>query len=142
MSKPTVTRPRGAVAVDAAGILADLRELIHSARRRVATVANAEQTLLYWRLGKRIAIENLTEGRAEYGKQILATVSQELMAEFGKSFSYPALTRMAYCLANLEFDTINFRSEKEVCGHADNQQFFWHNYQDVFQRTCSSSFSR
>ncbi len=49
MSKPTVTRPRGAVAVDAAGILADLRELIHSARRRVATVANAEQTLLYWR---------------------------------------------------------------------------------------------
>jgi predicted nuclease of restriction endonuclease-like (RecB) superfamily len=94
MSKPIVTRPQGAVTVDAAGILADLRELIHSARHRVATVANAEQTLLYWRLGKRIAIENLTEGRAEYGKQILATVSQELMAEFGRGFTYTAIIRM------------------------------------------------
>jgi DUF1016 N-terminal domain len=87
MSKPTVTRQQGPVAVDAAGILADLRELIHSARRRVASVANAEQTLLYWRMGSRIVHENLTEGRAEYGKQILATVSQELMAEFGNGFN-------------------------------------------------------
>ena len=74
MSKAAVTRPQVAVAVDAADILADLRELIHSARHRVATVANAEQTLLYWRLGKRIQTENLTEGRAEYGKRILATL--------------------------------------------------------------------
>jgi|WetSurMetagenome_2_1015567.scaffolds.fasta_scaffold605968_1 hypothetical protein len=95
MSKPTVTSPRGAVAVDAAGILADLRELIHSARHRVATVANAEQPLLYWRLGRRILTENLTEGPAEYGKKILATLSQELVAEFGSGFSYSALNRMA-----------------------------------------------
>jgi hypothetical protein len=95
MSKTTVTHPQGVVAVDAAGILADLRELIHSARRRVATVANAEQTLLYWRLGKRLLTENLTEGRAEYGKKILAALSQELVAEFGNGFSYSALTRMA-----------------------------------------------
>jgi predicted nuclease of restriction endonuclease-like (RecB) superfamily len=94
MNKPTITRPKGTVAVDAASILADLRELIQSARRRVATVANAEQTLLYWRMGRRIAHENLTEGRAEYGKQILATVSQELMAEFGRGFTYTAIIRM------------------------------------------------
>jgi len=94
MSKATVTRQQGTVAVNAAGILADLRELIRSARHRVATVANAEQTLLYWRLGRRIATENLAEGRAEYGKQILATVSQELMAEFGRGFTYTAINRM------------------------------------------------
>ncbi len=94
MSKAMITQPQVAVTVDAASILADLRELIHSARRRVATVANAEQTLLYWQLGRRIAHENLTEGRAEYGKQILATVSQELMAEFGRGFTYTAIIRM------------------------------------------------
>lgn len=60
-----------------------------------ATAANVEQTLLYWRLGKRILTENLTEGRAEYGKRILATLSQELVTEFGDGFSYSALTRMA-----------------------------------------------
>jgi len=71
MTKPTVHQPKNPAAVDAAGLLAELRELIHSARQRVATVANAEQTLLYWRLGKRILTENLIEGRAEYGHQFL-----------------------------------------------------------------------
>ena len=94
MGKPIVSSSQATVAVDAAGILADLRELIHSARQRVATFANAEQTMLYWRLGRRISIGNLTDGRAEYGKQILATVSQELMSEFGRGFTYTAIIRM------------------------------------------------
>jgi hypothetical protein len=76
MTKATIISQQRVVAGDAAGILADLRELIHSARRRVAMAANTEQTLLYWRLGRRILKENLSEGRAEYGKQILATLSQ------------------------------------------------------------------
>jgi hypothetical protein len=62
--------------------------------RQIATVANAEQTLLYWRIGKRVADENLVDGRAEYGKQIVVTVSRQLEAEFGKGFSYSSLTRM------------------------------------------------
>jgi hypothetical protein len=37
--------------------------------------------------------ENLQEGRRAYGKRILATVSQELRAEFGEGFSCSALTR-------------------------------------------------
>jgi predicted nuclease of restriction endonuclease-like (RecB) superfamily len=93
--KLTTTHPPDApAAVDPTGLLAELRELINSARQRVATVANAEQTLLYWRIGKRIAMENLTDGRAEYGKQILATVSQELMNEFGKGFGEKNVRRM------------------------------------------------
>jgi hypothetical protein len=34
-------------------------------------------------------------GACPYGKQILATVSQELTAEFGAAFTYTALTRTA-----------------------------------------------
>jgi hypothetical protein len=81
MSKSIVTRPQDAVAVDATDILADLRELIHSARCRVATVANAEQTLLYWRLGKRIRTEVLGGDRAIYGGQIVVSVSREYLTE-------------------------------------------------------------
>jgi len=40
------------VKVDEAELIADLRDLIQSARQRIATVANAAQTLLYWRLGR------------------------------------------------------------------------------------------
>jgi len=52
MSKPTVISLQGSVIVESVGILADLRELIQFAHRRVAMVADTEQTLLYWQLGK------------------------------------------------------------------------------------------
>ena len=93
MTNTAFSQPQASATVNATAILVDLRELIHSARQRVATVANAEQTLLYWRLGKRIAAENLVAGRAEYGKQILAAVSQELETELGKAFTLRSLYR-------------------------------------------------
>jgi predicted nuclease of restriction endonuclease-like (RecB) superfamily len=80
--------------VDESELLADLRGLIEAARRRVASVANATMVLLCWNVGRRLLRESLQGGRAAYGKEILATVSQELSAEFGAGFSYTALTRM------------------------------------------------
>ena len=83
--------------MDEAGLLADVRSLIQSARQRVATVANATQTMLYWHLGQRLLKENLLEGRAAYGKRILATLSQELMAEFGGGYTLRSLYRAIQC---------------------------------------------
>jgi DUF1016 N-terminal domain len=77
-----------------AGLAADLRAMIEQTREAVARTVNAGMTLLYWRVGRRIQIEILKNQRAEYGGEILATLSQELSAEFGKGFSYSALTRM------------------------------------------------
>ena len=81
------------VRVDEKALIADLRGLIHASRQCIAVVANSTTTLLYWHLGRRLLTENLQEGRAEYGKQILATVSQELVAEFGQSYSLRGLYR-------------------------------------------------
>lgn len=81
--------------VDETVLLADLRTLIQSARQRIAAAANSTYVLLCCQVGRRLLKENLQAGRAAYGKQILATLSQELMAEFGAGFSYTALTRMA-----------------------------------------------
>jgi len=74
-------------------LLEDLRSLILSARQRIAVVANSTTTLLYWHLGQRLLKENLQNQRAAYGKQILATVSRELTAEFGRGFSYATVNR-------------------------------------------------
>ena len=60
----------------------------------MALTVNATLTRLDWRIGRRIQAEILKGGRAEYGEQILATLSQELTQEYGKGFSYSALTRM------------------------------------------------
>ena len=85
--------PGGLAAVDEASLLTDLRSLIQAARQRVATVANATQTMLYWHVGRRLLKENLLEGRAAYGKRILVTVSQGLAAEFGDGFTLRSLYR-------------------------------------------------
>ncbi len=76
-------------------LLAEIRGLIENARHQVAHAANAGLTLAYWRIGKRLLTENLTDGRGEYGQQILASLAQQLEREYGKGFSYSALTRMA-----------------------------------------------
>lgn len=57
--------------------------LIDSARESIASYANAALTLTYWQIGSLIDSEVLGEERAEYGAQILVTLSQELMARFG-----------------------------------------------------------
>jgi predicted nuclease of restriction endonuclease-like (RecB) superfamily len=75
-------------------LVQDLRQLIIDARRHAASVVNSALTLLYWRVGDRIRRDVLQNERARYGEQILATLSQELIAEFGRGFDATNLTRM------------------------------------------------
>ena len=77
------------------GLLYDIRQIIEQARMRVAVVANSETTLLYWHIGERINKEILNHQRADYGKQIVSTLSTQLKTEFGeKGFEERNLWRM------------------------------------------------
>lgn len=75
-------------------LLTDLRQMIDAARQRVATAVNYEQTLLYWHVGTRIRRDVLHNERAEYGKQIVSTLSRQLAADYGKGFGRRNLFRM------------------------------------------------
>jgi len=75
-------------------LIGDIRALIETARQNVAVTVNAGLTILYWQIGNRIRQDILKEKRAKYGKKIVATLSQELIKEYGNGFSYTALTRM------------------------------------------------
>ena len=75
-------------------LITDLRTLINEARNKVALIVNTEITLLYWHIGKRINEEVLGNQRAEYGKQIVSTVSRQLTEEYGKGFNEKSLHRM------------------------------------------------
>jgi hypothetical protein len=68
-----------------------VKGIIENARKRVAVFLNAETTLLYWQVGNFINIGLLDERRAVYGKQIVATVSQQLTSSYGKK-CYTALS--------------------------------------------------
>ena len=75
-------------------LLTDVRELILAARQTVARGINAALVALYWRIGQRIRRDILKEQRAEYGQEIVVTLSQQLTAEFGHGFSRFNLSRM------------------------------------------------
>lgn len=76
-------------------IISDIRTLIEQSRHQVAAAVNAGMTLMYWHIGERINREILGGERAAYGKQIVATVSQQLTEEYGGSqFSVKNLNRM------------------------------------------------
>ena len=68
-------------------LLEDLRRMIEETRQGVAATVNAALTLLYWRVGKRINEEILEGERAEYGEQIVSTLSRQLMVDYGNGFS-------------------------------------------------------
>lgn len=63
----------------------EIGQLIDAAKHRTAAI-NAEITLLYWQVGNRIQIKVLQGQRAEYGKQVILTLSQRLTQAYGKGW--------------------------------------------------------
>lgn len=85
-----------AVAVtEASELLAELRQFIEHARRSAAVAVNTSLTLAYWRVGRRVAVELLSGRRAGYGETIVATLSRQLVADYGRGFEEKNLRRMA-----------------------------------------------
>jgi len=76
------------------GLIEELRLLINETRGLVAATVNAELTMLYWQTGSHLRTEVLNNERADYGEQIVATVSRQLTQEFGKGFNKSTITRM------------------------------------------------
>lgn len=94
MVKKTMATSKPAAPKQASALLLELRGLIEAARQHVAQTANAALTMLYWHVGLRVRREVLKNERAEYGEQIVLTLSTQLVAEYGQSFGMRSLRRM------------------------------------------------
>jgi predicted nuclease of restriction endonuclease-like (RecB) superfamily len=104
-------------------LIEDLRQIIEQARGHVAATANYAQTMMYWHIGERINREVLGNQRAEYGKQIVATVARQLQEEFGKKgFDEKSIRRM------MQFATL-FPDSQIVAPLA--RQLWWSHFVEV-----------
>jgi hypothetical protein len=72
---------------------------VEGARQRVAQTFNAELSLLYWQIGQRLQLEILNGERAEYGKQVIKSLSEKLTALYGRGWSEKQLR---HCLRFFE----------------------------------------
>ena len=78
----------------APALLAEIRGLIDAARARTVQLVNTELVRLYWSIGASIRENLLAKKRAGYGREIVVTLSRELVAEYGQGFSEKNLRRM------------------------------------------------
>ena len=99
MTKPPRRTPTAALTTSAADVLQDIRSLIEAARQRVALAVNAELSLLYWQVGRRIQTEVLQGERAAYGEQSFQTLSRQLTLSYGRGWSEKQLR---HCLRAAE----------------------------------------
>ena len=72
----------------------DLAQIIEQGKQQAVTQVNSLLTLTYWHVGKKINDHILNNERAEYGKQIVSDLAQQLEVRFGKQFTEKNLRRM------------------------------------------------
>ncbi|MCL2594599.1 MAG: DUF1016 N-terminal domain-containing protein, partial [Promicromonosporaceae bacterium] len=87
-------KPDGVLNGNNADLFARVASLIDEGRAAAATQVNVARTLTYWRVGREIGTEILGGDRAEYGAQIVATLSRDLTTRFGRGFEKAQLNRM------------------------------------------------
>ena len=114
-----IPRTSAVTVVTPSVLLADVQSLIEVSRQRAALAVNAELTLLFWRVGRRIADETLLGKRAEYGEEVLVTLARDLTANYGRGFGEKNLRRM------VKFST-TFADEKIVA--TMSRQLSWSHF--------------
>ncbi|MFH6951428.1 YhcG family protein [Flavobacterium sp. FlaQc-51] len=75
-------------------LINELSQLVEQSQQQVIVQNNAALTLLFWQIGYRVNETILQNKRAEYGKQIVPTLSAQLETKYGRSFTEKNLRRM------------------------------------------------
>lgn len=83
------------IQVQAQNIINETKQIISNARTNVAKQVNNEILLVYWNIGK-IIVENEQQGssKADYGGQLITSLSKELSKELDSGFSKSNLFNM------------------------------------------------
>jgi len=75
-------------------LLSELIGLIEKTKTQVAVQANSSLTVLFWSIGYKILSHVLNNQRADYGKQIVVTLSRELVEKYGQNYEEKNLRKM------------------------------------------------
>jgi predicted nuclease of restriction endonuclease-like (RecB) superfamily len=67
-------------------LLGQIKLMIEESRQHAAVAVNSTITALYWHVGNTINRDIMQNSRADYGKQIVATLSRQLILEYGKGW--------------------------------------------------------
>jgi predicted nuclease of restriction endonuclease-like (RecB) superfamily len=89
-----MTDKTNSLSISESDLVIELSQLIEQSKQQVAVQANSAVTILFWQVGNRINQDILQNKRAEYGKQIVPTLSAQLENKYGRNFEVKNLRRM------------------------------------------------
>lgn len=99
-----------------------IKKLIEETKQNVAITVNSALTMMYWSIGKKINDEVLQNKRADYGKEIVHSLSAQLTQEYGRGYAKRNLLNM------VRFVKI-YDDEKIV--HALSAQLTWTHIKEI-----------
>lgn len=94
-----------------------IKSLIDQTKQNVAVVVNSSMTIMYWEIGNKINQNILKNQRAEYGKEIIVTLSRQLSEQYGKGFTTSALSRMMKFAKNIDSSIVATLSQQLSWSH-------------------------
>jgi len=103
-------------------LFSEIKHLIEGARQAIAVTVNATTTILYWNIGERVNRDILGNKRAEYGKEVVKSLSRSLTEEYGKGWSEKQLR---HCLRFAETFP-----KKEIL-YALSRQLSWTHFRTI-----------
>jgi len=99
-------------------VFKDIKTLIEQTKQNVVMQVNSALTILYWNIGKYINDEILKNSRADYGKEIISTLSVKLTKEYGRGYSARNLADMVrFAQLFTDFQILQALSAKLTWSH-------------------------
>jgi len=77
-------------------LFSEIKKVIEQGKQQVAQAVNIGLTATYWNIGKKINEEILDNKRADYGKQVINSLSTQLVKDYGSGFSAKYLRKMMH----------------------------------------------
>src|SRR4030095_3291147 len=95
-------------------LVSDITLLIEESRNVVANTVNTTLVLLYWKIGNRINADILKHKRAEYGKQVIASLTQQLTEKYGKGWDEKRLRHCLRAAETFSEETIVYAARRQL----------------------------
>ena len=103
--------------IEYTNLYSEVCDIIDRTRQQLAATFTNMQLLMYWNIGNRINKDVLCGKRAEYGAQIVSTLSTQLQRQYGDEYTERNLRRMMQFAMEVDEEIVSTLSTQLTWSH-------------------------
>jgi len=121
-------------------LYSDICHIIDETRQQLAVAYTNCQLLMYWSIGTRVNRDVLGGKRADYGEQIVSTLSTQLQQQYGDEYAVRNLRRMMQFANEVDYQIVSTLSTQLTWSHVIEILPLKEQLQREFYLTMASSY--